>query len=162
MEAVSSLSIQHRTAAAVPKAFWMVFFLGVPLQFDVPSSVWGLEMLSLIFVRSLQNDQTRSLATPWKPRTGVYVGKVKGRERGGLAVVSVDVIAALSADFVCVLCSGWPLECRTWVWTASVSSHHISTYLSGQTKCGACLSRIWFWCCLDDYLPSYLLVSSTQ
>lgn len=105
MGAVSWVSIQHPPAAAVPKAFRMGSFLGVLLQFDVPSSVWGLEMLSLTFVRSLQNDQTLSLATPWKPRTAVYVGKVKGREHRGLALVSVDVIAALSADFVHVLCS---------------------------------------------------------
>lgn len=30
------------------------------------------------------------------------------------------------------------------------------------TKRGPFLSRIWFRCCLDDYLSSYLLVSSTQ
>ena len=144
MEAGYCVSMWH--PAAVPKVLWAGSSLGVPLQFDVPSSVWGFEMLSLIF-RSLQNDQTRSLPTPWKPRTGLSVGKVKGRECGGLALISVDVVAALSAAFVRVLCSEWPLECRTWVWMASVSSHHIPAYHSGQTKCGACLSRIGFWCC---------------
>lgn len=151
-----------RPGNSCPEGVFRGSSLGVPLQFDVPSSVWGLEMLSLIFVKSLLNDQTHSLVTPWKPRTGLYVGKVKGRECGGLAFVSVDVIAALSADFVRVLCFGWPLECRTWVQMASVPSHHSSTCLYGQTKWGAFLSWISFQCCLDNYLPSYLLVSSTR
>lgn len=161
MGAGSCVSVQHPAAAALPKAFGTGSSQVVPLQFDVPSSVWGLEMLRLIFIRALQNDQTFS-CNSLEAMDGVLREKVNGRECGGLTWVSVYVIAAVSHDFGHVLCSGWPLEYGTWVWMASVLSHHISAYLYGQSKCGAFQSRIWFQSCLDGYLPSYLLVSSTQ
>lgn len=96
------------------------------------------------------------------PMDRVLHGKVNRRECGGLTIVSVYVIATLSNGFGCVLCSAWPLEYGTWVWMASVLSHHISACLYGQTKCGTFQRRIWFQSCFDGYLPSYLLVSSTQ
>lgn len=161
MEAACCVSVQHLTAAALPKAFGTGSSQGVPLQFDVPSSVWGLEMLSLIIISSLQNDQMLS-CNSLEATDRVLCRKVNWRECGGSTLVSVYVIAALSNDFGHVLCSGWPLEYGTWVWMASVLSHPISAYFYGQTKCGAFQSRIWFRSCLDGYLPSYLLVSSTQ
>lgn len=125
------------------------------LMFPLVSEDWKC------WVWSLQNDQSLPCSS-LEPMDGVLCGKGNRREGGGLTLVSVYVIAALSNDFGHVLCSGWPLEYGTWVWMASVLSHHISAYLYGQTKCGSFQSRIWFQSCLDGYLPSYLLVSSTQ
>lgn len=104
---------------------WRHFGWGLFWECDVPSSVWDLEMLSLIFIRSLPNDQTQALATTWKPRTGFYVRKV-----------SVDLIAALSSDFIPVLCSGRPLECGIWVSNSFcvITSHFYLPLWANKTR----------------------------
>lgn len=120
MEAARCVSVQHPTAAALPKAFGTGSSQGVPLQFDVPSSVWGLEMLSLIVIWSLQNDQMLSLNS-LQATDRVLCRKVNWRECGGSTLVSVYVIAALSNDFPtchwftrCIKCAVLWMTFRVW------------------------------------------------
>lgn len=132
MEAAHCVSVQHPTAAALPKAFGAGSSQGAPLQFDVPSSVWGLEMLSLIFVRLLQNDQMLSCSS-LESMDGVLCGKVRRRKCGGLTSV-------FRICNCCIIKWLWPcavLWMTFRVWDLSLNGFCVITshfsYLYGQT-----------------------------
>lgn len=78
---------------------WGLFWGLFPLMFEG----WNALCQSLISIRAMKNDWIHFPATPWKPKAGFCVWNIRGWERRGLALISVDVIAVLSADFVHVL-----------------------------------------------------------